>query len=474
MPEPDAPSFAQLLALVEVLRAENARLAEQNAGLVERVAELEARLGQNSRNSSKPPSSEGLGKPAPRSLRRRSGRKPGGQSGHDGTTLMQVAEPDHEVVHEPGCCADCGRSLAGRPVTGIERRQLFDLPPLRVEVTEHQLVERECVCGHRARGRAPDGVEAPAQYGPRIAAIIVYLYVGQFLSKDRTAQALAELFGTPLSAGTVADVTARAAGRLDDFLDRVRDELAGSEVVGFDETGLRVEGKLHWVHCARTGKYTLVTCHPRRGRAGIDDLGVLARFSGIAVHDAWAPYDTYPDVAHQLCCAHVLRELHGVVDCAPAGKWCWAAQAADALVAMQKLVGEAIDAGRDSVDLAALTAQVSHYRSAALIGINETAVRSSKLMKTHNALAHRLIDRQDDYLRFTTDWRVTADNNGSERDIRMIKLRQKMSGCLRTLIGARQFCAIRSYLSTTGKHGMHFLEALIMLTEGNPWVPAAN
>lgn len=467
MPGPDVPSNAQLLALVELLRAENARLAE-------RVAELEARLGQNSRNSSKPPSSEGLGKPAPRSLRRRSGRKPGGQSGHDGKTLMQVAEPDHEVVHEPGCCAGCGRSLAGRPVTEIERRQLFDLPPLRVEVTEHRLVERECVCGQRVRGSAPDGVEAPVQYGPRLAAVVVYLYVGQFLSKERTAQALAELFGTPLSAGTVAGVTARAAGRLGEFVDRVRDELAGCEVVGFDETGLRVDGKLHWVHCARTGKYTLVSCHPRRGRAGIDDLGVLGRFSGVAVHDAWAPYDTYPDVAHQLCCAHVLRELQGVVDCAPASAWCWAGQAADAVVAMQKLVAEAIEAGRDAVDANALAEQVSRYRSAALIGINETAPRAGTLMKKHNALAHRLIDRQNDYLRFTTDWRVTADNNGAERDIRMIKLRQKVSGCLRTLIGARQFCAIRSYLSTAGKHGMHFFEALVMLTEGNPWMPAPS
>jgi transposase len=464
---PDAASYEQLLEVVAVLRAENARL-------VERVRELEARLGQNPRNSSRPPSSEGLDKPAPKSLRRQSGRRPGGQKGHDGTTLMQVAQSDHEVVHEPGCCADCGRSLAGRPITGIERRQQFDLPPLRVEVTEHRLVERECLCGRRARGSAPDGVESPVQYGPRIAAVVVYLYVGQFLSKERTAQALSELFGTPLSAGTVAGVTARAAGRLGEFMDRVRDEIAGSEVVGFDETGLRVDAKLHWVHCARTGKYTLVTCHPRRGREGIGDLGVLGRFRGIAVHDAWAPYDTYPDIAHQLCCAHALRELQGVVDCAPAGQWCWAGQAADALVAMQKLVAEAIEAGRDAVDVAALAEQVSRYRSAALIGINETAARAGTLMKKHNALAHRLIDRQDDYLRFTIDWRVTADNNGTERDIRMIKLRQKVSGCLRTLTGARQFCAIRSYLSTTAKHGMHFFQALVMLTEGNPWMPATS
>ncbi len=182
---------------------------------------------------------------------------------------------------------------------------------------------------------------------------------------------------------------------------------------------------------------------------------------------------TYADPEHQLCCAHALRELQGVADCAAAGDWCWATQAADALVGMQKLVSEAIEQDRDAVEPAALAAQIAAYRSAAVIGINQTAARSSKLMRKHNALAHRLIDRQDDYLRFTTDWRVTADNNGCERDIRMIKLRQKVSGGLRTLAGARQFCALRSYLSTAAKHGLHFFEALVMLTEGRPWTPAA-
>jgi Transposase IS66 family len=237
--------------------------------------------------------------------------------------------------------------------------------------------------------------------------------------------------------------------------------------------GLRVAGKLHWVHCARTGKYTVITCHPKRGSKGIDDVGVLTRFRGVAVHDAWAPYDTYTDARHQLCCAHAQRELQAVADAAaPDADWCWAAQAADALVAMQKLVAEAIAAGADAVDPQALDEQVRLYRSAAQIGITQTAARSSKVMKKHNALAHRLLDRQDDYLRFTTDWRIPPDNNGSERDIRMIKLRQKVSGCLRTLTGAKQFCAIRSYLSTAAKHGKHFFEVLVMLTEGRPWLPA--
>ena len=373
--------------------------------------------------------------------------------------------------HEPGSCSGCGAGLAGLRVTGVERRQVFDLPPVKVKVTEHQLIERECGCGQRTRGAAPAGADAPVQYGPRIAAVIVYLYIGQFLSRKRTAQALAELFSVPLSPGTVAGITARAAGKLDGFLERVRAGIAASDVAGFDETGFRVAGLWHGVHCARTGKYTLLMVHPRRGRKAMEAMGILPSFAGIAVHDAWAPYDTYPSPDHQLCCAHALRELQAVTDSAPAGQWCWAAQAADALTRMQALASEAIAQGRDAAGPAALAAQMHSYRSAVLLGARETAARSGKLMKKHHALARRLLDRQDDYLRFTADWRIPADNNGSERDIRMTKLKQKVSGCLRTLTGARQFCAIRSYLQTAAKHGLHFFDALVILTEGQPWMP---
>ena len=196
-----------------------------------RIAELEARLAANSGNSSRPPSSDGLAKPAPkpRSLRKKTDRKPGGRHGHDGTTLRQVAKPQHEIAHEPGPCTGCGCPLSGRPITAVERRQQFDLPPICIEVTGHQPVERECVCGQRTRAQAPAGVDAPVQYGPRIAAIVVYLHVGQFRSRKRTAQALAQLFGTPLSGGTVASLTDRAAGRLDGFSGQVRDKLTACE-----------------------------------------------------------------------------------------------------------------------------------------------------------------------------------------------------------------------------------------------------
>jgi transposase len=389
--------------------------------------------------------------------------------------LTLVADPNERLRHEPGQCAGCGADLAAAPEVGMERRQVFDLPPMTVRVTEHQLIARRCWCGTTTCGAPPAGVTAPVQYGPRITAIILYLYVGQFMSKKRTAQALAELFGTPVSQGTVATMTTRAADGLDGFLDQVKDRIVESETAGFDETGLRVAGKLHWVHCARTGRYTLITCHTKRGREGIDDMGVLGRFRGVAVHDAWAPYDTYIESEHQLCCAHALRELQGVADTAPPdAQWCWATQVSDALVAMQHLAADAIATGADRIDPDALAEQVRRYRSAAQIGLTETAARSDKPMQKHNALARRLLDRQDDYLRFTTGRRIPADNNGSERDIRMIKLRQKVSGCLRTLTGAKQFCAIRSYLSTAAKHGRNFFDTFVMLAEGQPWLPATT
>ena len=470
------PSYDELAALVAEQARVIAELRARVAALEAENAELKRRLGMTSANSSKPPSSDSpFTKPAPKSLRRRSGRRPGGQPGHPGSTLAQVSDPHSRVRHEPGPCWGCGADLAQARQVGVDRRQVFDLPPVTVQVTEHQVIARRCVqpgCGVTTSGAAPAGVSAPVQYGPRVAAIVVYLYVGQFLSKKRTAAALTELFGTPVSAATVAEMTTRAADGLDGFLTQVRDRIAAADVAGFDETGLRVAGKLHWVHCARTSRYTLITCHPKRGRDGINDAGVLARFGGVAVHDAWAPYDTYLAADHQLCCAHALRELQGVADTTPADAgWCWAAQAADALVAMQQLVADAVTTGADTIDPDVLDDQIRLYRSAAQIGATQTAGRSDPLMRRHHALARRLLDRQNDYLRFTTDWRIPPTNNGSERDIRMIKLRQKVSGCLRTLTGARQFCAIRSYLSTAAKHGRHFFDTLVILAEGQPWLP---
>lgn len=229
-----SPTIEELLVVVGELQKEVAELRAENKRLRARVAELEAQVKTNSRNSSKPPSSDGLSKPAPKSLRGKSRLKRGGQPGHPGRTLQQVARPDEVIVHEPGRCAGCGADAASGRRIGIERRQVFDLPPCQIRVVEHQLVTRRCACGAKMTAPAPPSVTAPVQYGPRVLALIVYLYVGQFLSKQRTAQALGELFGLPVSEGTVAAATARAGGDLNGFLDLVRERLRDAPVVNFD------------------------------------------------------------------------------------------------------------------------------------------------------------------------------------------------------------------------------------------------
>lgn len=464
MPKPTYEELADLVVELSAhIVAQDARIAELQA----RIAELERQVGATSRNSSKPPSSDGLGKPAPKSLRGKSGRKPGGQGGHRGKTLMQVADPDEVVRHEPVACQGCGAGLTRAPEVGLARRQVFDLPPISIRVTEHELASRRCRCGVTTTADAPAGVNAPVQYGPRITAVMVYLYMGQYLSKHRTALAMSELFGTPVSDGTVSAATARAAEDLAGFTAAVTGKIAGADVAHFDETGFRADGKLHWLHSASTSMYTLITCHPRRGREAMNAAGILPAFTGIAVHDAWAPYDTYPQITHALCNSHLLRELTAVTDhhaqSPDPTSWCWAAQAIDNLLAIKTMTENG------PVDPGVLAAHRELLVHAARIGA--ATPTPGPVGAKHRALARRIDHRIEDYLRFATDPRTPWDNNAAEREIRMAKLRQKVSGGMRTLTGAQHFAALRSYLATTAKHGIDGLDALTRLTTGNPWQP---
>jgi transposase len=464
---------AEAVVLRVQLEACQAQLEELRA----EVEALRARLRQNPLNSSQPPSSEGLAKPAPRSLRRRSGRKPGRPKGHPGATLELTDRPDEIVWHEPDRCAGCGAALSSAPLARTQRRQVADLPQqVRALVTEHQIISRRCACGTVTAGTAPPGVAAPVQYGPRLSAACTYLWHGQFLSRGRTCQAVSELFGVPVSPGAVTGMVRRAAAALGAPLEAIRTALIAAPVAHFDETGFRVAGKLAWAHSASSGKFALITVHPRRGRQAMDAAGILPAFRDIAVHDAWAPYDTYQDLAgHALCNAHAARELQAVTDAAPPGQWCWAAQAADAQRDMKRLADTslAVDGTLDHLDQAKLAAARHHYHSALLIGERETTARASPLMRKHHALARRLLQREADYLRYTRDPRVPFDNNAAEREIRMSKLRIKISGCMRSMTGAEAFCAIRSYLSTAAKHGIGMLDALTRAASGTAWIPEA-
>ena len=460
------------LAELTALQAEAAGLRERAAGLEAQVADLAARLGQNSQNSSRPPSSDGLAKPAPRSLRAKTGRKPGRPKGQPGATMQLSDHSDVVVRHEPTCCSRCAAGLAGAPQEGVVRRQVTEIPEVRAVVTEHRMAGRRCSCGTVTWAEAPDGVTAPVQYGPRAAATAVYLWHGQFLSRDRAGQAMADLFGCAPSPGAVAAMTRKIAGAVAPSLEAVRGALAGAGVAHFDETGFRVAGSLAWAHSASSGKFVLVTVHQKRGKDGMDAAGVLPGFTGIACHDAWAPYDCYDGAAgHALCNAHLLRELTAVTETGTAQDVIWAQQAIDALLELKKAADIARAAGHKSIDAEILDKHGRWFRDAAAAGITLNAARRGPLQKKRHALAARMAGRADDYLRFAADLRVPFDNNEAEQVIRMSKLRIKVSGCMRSVHGTEAFCAIRSHLATAARHGIGWLDALTRAASGSTWIP---
>lgn len=498
MSEPfDSPLSSEITVgrLLVMLAERDAVIGQQAQAIVDLTAQvtaLQARLGQNPRNSSRPPSSEGYGKPAPRSQRRASGRRPGGQDGAPGTTLRQVAEPDRGVEHAPAVCRGCGAGLAAAPVVSSEARQVFDLPPIALQVVEHRLQHRRCGCGTVTMAGpvdgVPAGVGAPAQYGPGVRAVATYLAGAQHLPLARTADTLADLLGAPVSVGTVAAMLQQAAAGLGPFTEAVRGQLAASPVVHFDETGLRVDGALAWVHSASTGTLTQVTVHPRRGIVAMQAAGVLPDLDGVAVHDGWKPYRHYDrdpvtgrGVRHGLCNAHHLRELTAVTEAATqdgtpaaagsADSQDWASAMSRLLVEIHHTVRSGSDHGASALSAALLATYQTRYDAIITAGHSQNpATAGRRNSKAANLLA-RLDTQRVDVLRFATDWSVPFDNNLAERDIRMVKIRQKISGCLRTTTGAEAFCALRSYLSTARKQGHNALDVLRQLTEGQPWIP---
>jgi transposase len=467
-------------AVIAELRAVNAEQARLIARLQARVVELERRLGKDSSNSSKPPSSDGLGKPAragrqddERAARRRPGKQPGAPGAH----LAQVAQPDEVALHAPGRCGGCGATLADAPVVGVETRQVFDLPPLRLLATEHRAERRRCGCGTTTAAAFPDHVRAAACYGPRVRALVCYLCVHQHLPVDRAAQLLADVLGASVATGTLAAVLAEGAAGLDGFLANIRDQLAAAPVAHFDETGARVAGRLHWVHSASTSLLSLFTVHAKRGKVAMDQAGVLPGFVGVAVHDGWAPYWRY-EVTHALCGAHLLRELEAITDEPGQG---WAAGMAELLVDAKLVADRARAAGAGRVEGAARARLHARYERLLADGwaVNPPPPASSRRRRRGRArrspagrLLARLDTHRDEVLRLLDDCRVPFDNNQAERDLRMVKLQQKISGCWRTLAGAEAFLALRSYLATARKHGRNPLAVLGQLFEGRPWLPA--
>ncbi len=458
-------------AVGAVIARFEARIDEQQA----QIDELRAQLGGNSRNSSRPPSSDGLSKPPvdakKRSLRKRSGRKPGGQDGHRGARLEPVAAPDEQVEHPPGRCEECEADLAGaESLEGGESRQVFDLPEgALLRVVEHVVARRRCECGHISAGSFPAGVGAPTQYGPGVRALGVYLCVFQHLPYDRAGQALRDIAGASVSTGTLTTwVTAAAAG-LCDFDERLRELLTAAPVAHFDETGARIAGRLGWVHSASTDTLTRYTAHARRGSEAIDAADVLPGFGGVAVHDGWAPYRNYEGCDHGLCNIHHLRELEAAAEAGHS----WPLAMSCLLLDTKHLIEYSRAAGHEHLDRGALGELDASYRAILQIGHEEHPPLAGKKTKAHNLLL-RLERYQPDVLRFAHDFQVPFSNNQAEQDIRMVKLQQKISGCWRTPQGAERFLAIRSYISTARKNGLDARDALGRLAAGQPWLPAPS
>lgn len=460
-----APPASARQEVIAALLAQNDAQREVIAGLMARVAELERQLGLNSGNSGKPPSSDGLKKPLrTRSLRETTGRTTGGQAGHPGKTLCRADKPDAIIDHFPDTCGGCGGRLDQTEAYGFNGRQVFDLPePQPMIVTEHRAYACLCTrCGEPTRGAFPKEVTAPVQYGDRLGAVVLYLLHGQLLPEKRLAALMADLFGVSMATATIARISQQAATRFQGFAGTVCDAVTKAPVKHMDETGFRVGGKTQWLHIASTSFLTFYRVSCRRG-------SLLANVTGIAVHDHWKPYYTLGEVTHALCNAHHLRELQALIEIE---KEDWARK-------MRRLLRRACHAA----NLARETGQALDPRLLALIDrcyevvlaegfafheaqdpLIPAAIKAkrrgcAKRRTGHNLLL-RLRQRKPDVLRFLEDPAVPFTNNLAERDGRMMKLRQKISGGFRATAGAEDFGIIRTLLSTARKQGWHMLDTL--------------
>jgi transposase len=470
-PAAGGPSYEDLLGMLVELRGELAQVRAENVALRAENAELRRRLGLDSSNSSKPPSSDGLSRAMRRSASGGSGRGRGKQRGAPGSTLRLVDDPDVTVVCRPDRCAwpGCGADLVGVTEYGRQRRQVFDLPVVKAHVTEYLLVAVSCGCGHVTAGQAPDQVTGRAQYGPGTKAAAVYARGAQFLPYGRAARLMADLLGVPVSAGFVHQVVGEAAKRLGPFVTRMRALLHVVDVLHVDETPTRFGGGLSYVHVACTDVLTLMHVGGR-SKADIDAGGVLPGFDGTIVRDGYAGYQHLTDADHAWCGAHLIRDLRGVHDADLAGQG-WAQVMAGTLLMAKKWTEQAAADGR-----AALTAeQVSElracYAGALAYGREQNPPEATR------GVGAKLVDRfdrhQDMIMRFVVDLAVPFTNNQAERDLRPVKLQQKISATWRTLQGLADFAVLRSYLSTAAKHGQDTLDVLKQLFTTGPWMPPA-
>ncbi len=468
---PDLSSFSHeqkdaLIRMLFPLIAEVRRLSAK-------VAELEARLSKDSHNSSKPPSSDGLAKKSD-SPRTPSGKNPGGQPGRVGKTLERLAHVDTVIDHPLPRHCTCGASLAGAHKQLGEQRQVIDIPVASYQVTEHRTWQTRCTCGQVHQSAFPADVTEVIQYGPNVRALAVHLTHGQLLPLARSAQLVSELYGLSVSSGTVHAWGDQAARLLQPEVARIALSLIGLSVVCADESGLRVASRLHWLHTVASDQLTWYGVHAQRGLPAFKDHGILTNLMGTAVHDCWGPYWRLL-CEHSLCNAHLLRELTFQRETT---RQRWPKRMIDLLLRARDCCAAARQGGATALSAWQIRRIFRNYRAIldkALLR-NPPAERQDKRRgRVKQSLSFNLIKRMREHaeavLHFVTDLRVPFTNNLAERAIRMPKVKQKISGCFRTMAGAQTFCTIRSYLDTMRKQGHNMFEVLRQTFIGRPLSP---
>jgi len=459
--------------IIALIEHQEARISQLEA----RIAELESRLNQNSRNSSRPPSMDGYRRPG--SQRKKGEKPPGGQKGHKGQTLEWVDTPDQVKVHTVSECEGCGTSLELIEPIKVEQRQVHDTPPLKVIVTEHLAEHKTCPhCGRYNRAKFPSDAQFPVQYGHNLKTLMVYLCIYQLIPYERVCETFLDLFGRSISKATLVKAVSDCHKNLAGVEDTIRELLAGAQVLNVDETGMRVNGIRQWLHVASTELLTWYGHHRKRGSQAMDDMQILPRFRGTMIHDFWAPYFRYPS-RHAFCNAHLLRELKGITE--NYGQT-WSEQMHDLI----QEINEAVEGVREhsrSLDPQLVTNFGERYRQIIEFGVQENPVPevSDPILKRgrkKQSKAKNLLDRCQKYeteiLLFMHDFSIPFSNNQAERDIRMMKLQQKISGTFRSEEGADWFCRIRGYISTVKKNEVPVFASLLKVFEGDPFIPSAS
>lgn len=445
--------------------------------LEERIKMIEARLNQDSHNSSLPPSSDGMNH-YPKNSRKKSKRSSGGQKGHNGTNLKMSSTPDTVIVHTVKKCSRCGCSLKKVESLHHDKRQVIDIPRIETTVTEHQAESKSCPhCDETTQALFPEGVTKAVQYGINIKTVTVYLRQYQLLSSKRTIEAIKDLFSCTVGEGTLFNWAAELSELLEVPYNSIKEHVLKSRVINVDETGIACDTKLNWLHVASTPDATFLAAHPKRGLVAMNEIGILPSYKGIAVHDMWASYFKY-GFKHAICNAHIIRELTYAHEEYNQG---WARQLKELLLKIHATVERYRIKGKNALNSHKFRQYEESYVALVSKGLRKNPwVRGSphkrgrvKQSKVRNLL-DRLRDHRASVLAFLYDFNIPFTNNLAERDLRMTKVKLKISGCFRSDISADVYCRTRSYLSTTRKNSIAAFDAISNTFNGQPFILKPN